>query len=77
LHRHAQEVVNIMPDQLSSPLLSLPEGLAITAIAERAGVLLVHVTSARSSSLCPLCSTPSRSIHSHYCRKPVDLPCGD
>jgi transposase len=70
-----QEVVNIMLDPLASLLFPLPEGLAITAVAATAGVLLVHVSSARLSSVCPLCSTPSRAIHSHYRRKPLDLPC--
>jgi transposase len=64
-----------MPDHSVVPLLPLPVGLVITAIVETADVLLVHVTSARSTSFCPLCYTPSCTIHSHYCRKRRDLTC--
>jgi transposase len=59
----------------TTPLVSLPEGLDITSVSETAEELLVRVTSNRSSSLCPLCATPSRAIHSYYRRKPADLPC--
>lgn len=63
---------------LTSPgslLLPLPHGLKIQLICESPDALLVHVSSTRRSSPCPLCSTLSRHIHSRYCRKPADLPC--
>ena len=59
----------------TSPLVSLPEGLDILAVSETAEELLIRVISNRSSSLCPLCSTPSHAIHSYYRRKLADLPC--
>src|SRR5690348_4191988 len=59
----------------TTALVSLPEGLSITSVSETAEELLVRVASNRSSSLCPLCSTPSHAIHSYYRRKPADLPC--
>ncbi len=67
-----------MPRTPRSPvsvLLPLPHGLKITSICETPDTLVVAVSSNRRSSTCPLCSTPSRHIHSHYQRKPADLPC--
>ncbi len=58
-----------------TPLFSLPDGLEITSVSQTPEALLVRVTSTRPSSPCPLCMTPSRSIHSYYLRKPADLPC--
>lgn len=58
-----------------SLLLALPEGLEITAISDTPETVLVRVLSHRSSSCCPVCSTPSSAIHSFYRRKPADLPC--
>jgi transposase len=57
------------------PLFPLPEGLEMTSVSESAEAVLVRVTSMRTSSLCPLCSTPSTSVHSYYRRHPMDLPC--
>ncbi len=59
----------------TTPFLPLPEGLHITAISETEEGLLVRVSSNRSHSHCPICSTPSSAIHSFYRRKPLDLPC--
>ncbi len=59
----------------TTPLLPLPDGLEITSISETEHELLVRVTSNRMSSPCPVCSAPSFSIHSYYCRKPFELPC--
>jgi len=59
----------------TTPLFPLPEGLEMTSISETSVQLLVRVTSHRSSSLCPHCSTPSSAIHSYYRRHPRDLPC--
>src|SRR5437660_5819770 len=58
----------------SSPLFPLPDGLEMTAVSETAEEVLVCVTSHRSSSPCPQCSTPSSAIHSSYRRHPRDLP---
>jgi transposase len=59
----------------ASPFLPLPDGLEITSVSESPNGLIVRVLSTRPSSCCPGCSTPSRSIHSYYRRKPADLPC--
>lgn len=59
----------------SSPLFPLPDDLEITSVSDSPEEVLVHVTSSRSSSPCPQCSTPSSAIHSSYCRHPRDLPC--
>lgn len=59
----------------SSLLFPLPDGLEITSVSETPEEVLVHVTSYRSHSSCPLCSTPSSATHSSYSRHPRDLPC--
>ncbi len=59
----------------SSLLFPLPNGLEMTSVSETPEEVLVHVTSRRSHSSCPLCSTPSSAIHSSYSRHPRDLPC--
>jgi transposase len=59
----------------TTPLLPLPDQLEITSISDFQDELLVRVTSNHTSSLCPVCSTPSFSIHSYYRRKPLELPC--
>jgi hypothetical protein len=59
----------------TTPFLPLPDGLDITSISEASEVLLVHVTSSRPRSVCPLCGKLSQAIHSSYQRKPMDLPC--
>src|SRR5215469_16639302 len=57
------------------PLFPLPEGLALTSVSESAEAVLVRLTSMHTSSACPLCSTPSTSVHSYFRRHPMDLPC--
>lgn len=57
------------------PLFPLSEGLEITSLSESPEAVLVRVASLRTSSLCPVCATPSPSIHSHSRRHPMDLPC--
>jgi transposase len=59
----------------STPLFPLPEGLEITSVSDTPEEVVVRVTSHRTTSVCPLCSTPSSAIHSSYRRKPRDLPC--
>ncbi len=58
-----------------NPLFPLPEGLEMTSVSESDGTVLVRVTSLRTSARCPLCSTPSTSVHSYDRRHPMDLPC--
>jgi transposase len=59
----------------TTPLFPLPQGLEITSISETPEEVLVRVTSHRLTSPCPCCARPSAAIHSHYRRKPLDLPC--
>jgi transposase len=58
-----------------TPLLPLPDGLEITSVSQSEKELQIRVTSNRTNSLCPSCSTASSSIHSYYRRKPLELPC--
>jgi len=57
------------------PFVPLPEGLEITSISEKPEEIIVRVTSTCVPSPCPLCSTPSTTVHSYYRRKPAALPC--
>jgi transposase len=59
----------------TTPFLPLPDGLEIIAVSMTEKELQVRVTSHRVSSICPQCPKPSRSIHSYYRRKPLELPC--
>ncbi len=59
----------------TTPLLPLPGGLEMIAVSQTQEGLQVRVISTRPSSLCPLCSTPSKAVHSYYRRKPLELPC--
>ena len=56
--------------------LPLPEGLSLTQISQEESTLVLEVVSERFSSCCPLCTYPSDSIHSRYCRTVRDVPCG-
>jgi hypothetical protein len=56
------------------PLIALPEGLDILSVSEDTDELQVRVVSNCPCSFCPLCSTPSESIHSHYRRKEANTP---
>jgi transposase len=58
----------------STPLFPLPEGLELTSVSDTKEEVLVRVTSHRQTSVCPLCSTPSSTIHSYYRHHPLDLP---
>ena len=58
-----------------SLLLSLGENLVIEQISQEERHFIVSVRSTASLARCPLCATPSESIHSHYQRTVADLPC--
>lgn len=36
--------------------------------------ILLQISAVGGSATCPVCNTPSRRVHSHYQRKPRDLP---
>jgi transposase len=59
----------------TTPFLPLPDGLDISAIRKTEEGVLVRVSSNRPQSRCPICSTPSSTVHCSYRRKPLDLPC--
>jgi len=58
-----------------SPLLRLPEGIALTAITLDCDGLLLSVEATAPSAFCPLCACPATRVHSHYQRVAADLPC--
>lgn len=64
-----------MPKTPLSKLLPLPSGLKVTSVCESPDGLLIHVSSTQRRAKCPLCSRPSRHVHSRYSRNPADLPC--
>jgi transposase len=49
-------------------------GFRLTAVESRADVLLIQAEAKRTGVGCPECRRWSRSIHSHYLRRPHDLP---
>jgi transposase len=55
--------------------LLLPQGLHMTASERQETGLLIHVLSMRETAQCPLCEEESDVVHSHYQRRPSDLPC--
>jgi transposase len=59
----------------TTPLLPLADGLEIISMSKTLEGLLIRVSSERPSSPCPICMTPSQSVHSYYRRKPLELPC--
>lgn len=57
-------------------LRTLGEGLLVQHISQEDAHFLVSVRSTAPTACCPLCTTPSASIHSQYWRSVSDLPCG-
>ncbi len=67
-----------MPKTPVSILLPLPSTVKTTSSWDDPGCYggtFVNANSTRRRAQCPLCSQPSRHVHSHYSRSPVDLPC--
>ncbi len=56
-------------------VLALPEGLEVTNIEVIEGVLTISAVSTQTSVCCPLCSSVSTRVHSHYTRTIADVPC--
>lgn len=50
-------------------------GFEINEISSQSQHITVHATSKALSALCPVCEYLSNGIHSHYTRRPFDLPC--
>src|SRR5260370_3976225 len=59
----------------SNPLLALPEGMQIDQIQASQNEVSITVIATHPTSCCPLCSHPSSSIHSRYCRTVRNAPC--
>ena len=59
----------------STPLLPLPQGMLIDRIQITEKGLVIALVATHPTSCCPLCSQPSSSIHSQYCRSLRDAPC--
>lgn len=58
-----------------TPLLPLPDGLEMVSVSVTDQEVQIQVNSTRERACCPRCSTSSTSIHSSYCRTPLELPC--
>ena len=59
-----------------SRLLDLPQDWQLSEIRVTLTIKIVSVASAQLRSCCPLCGSPSQSVHSRYTRLLADLPCG-
>ena len=59
-----------------NPLLSLPEGMQIDQIQSSENEVRITARATHPTSCCPLCGSPSSSIHSRYRRTVRDVPCG-
>ena len=62
-----------MPSNLLSSLI--PVGLSVECLTKAEGALVVTARTKSCESVCPLCGTASRRVHSRYVRHVSDLPC--
>src|ERR1019366_6664240 len=53
----------------------VPVGLIVESIAQLDDTILVTARAGIQVATCPLCSSPSRRVHSRYVREVSDLPC--
>jgi transposase len=51
-------------------------GIRLTDVIVADQSVQVRLTTTRPTALCPDCTTPSSSVHSHYQRQLADLPWG-
>ena len=58
-------------------LLALPQDWQLSEIRLTPTIKIASVVSAQVQSCCPLCGSPSQSVHSRYTRILADLPCAD
>ena len=56
------------------PTALIPAGFIVEEVISEAERWVVRVRSAARFSNCPCCSQPSTRVHSHYQRRPLDLP---
>ncbi len=53
----------------------IPAGLIVDSVIQNGGTITVTAHAAAKMATCPLCRSPSPSIHSRYLRQVSDLPC--
>jgi transposase len=53
----------------------VPAGLVVEEVTWIDGAMVLTVRASGQESMCPLCRTPSRRVHSNYVRQVSDLPC--
>jgi len=68
--------MKITPTHLPSTLLPLQDGLHVQALDADDEALTITLTASAPGACCPLCATPTTRVHSHYHRRPTDLPWG-
>ena len=61
---------------VSSPLLSLPDGLGVDEVRVLYECVTICVRSTATLAKCPLCSQLATRIHRRYLRTVADLPSG-
>ncbi|MCK1416331.1 transposase family protein, partial [Bradyrhizobium sp. CW4] len=52
----------------------VPSGLVFDGVSDSEDSVILAVRSEATEAQCPLCTTASRRIHSHYIRHVADLP---
>lgn len=57
-----------------STLLADPVALSLECFVSLDNSITIVVRSVQKQPACPLCRYPSNSLHSHYTRRPSDLP---
>jgi transposase len=60
---------------ITPAVLSLPADLLVSSVAIVTNQLTIAVIASSETAACPLCSTPSARVHSHYQRTVADVPC--
>ena len=53
----------------------IPASLIVDSVIQTDGTITVTAHAAAKMATCPLCRSPSPSIHSRYLRQVSDLPC--
>jgi transposase len=53
----------------------IPSGLIVERIDQVDNTIVVTARAGIQAVMCPLCSSPSRRVHSRYVRRVSDLPC--
>jgi hypothetical protein len=70
-------VMNATTYQVLAGLVEQLPGLSLEQVAPTQHGITLTLTAGAPTATCPLCGTPSASVHSSYLRHPVDLPWAD